>query len=112
MADASLRVSIWVKAQIKICDLNFLPIAVLKKGDPDAGTVLLKLNRLDLGIDVLSQVRTTEGKRAWMSITNGDLVNNDIAVEKIQGHIKLDPDVWVLEIEDPNYRYKIEDPII
>ena len=47
MVEPKLKSSIWVTAQVKMCDKNSIPIFVLKKGDPDAGSILLKINRSD-----------------------------------------------------------------
>ena len=108
MAEAILKASLWIKAQIKICDINFLPIAVVHRGDPDAGTVLLKINRLEAGIEIFSQVRTANGALAWMSITSETHFNEADASAYIEQRCNLDPDIWVLEIEDPKDIYKIE----
>ena len=112
MEEIKLKTSIWVKSQIRICDLNFLPVFVVRKGDPDAGSILLKLNRLDAGIEVFSQVRNSQSINAWMSISGDSLITEEIATAKIEKQILIDPDIWVLEIEDPLYKYKVNEPII
>ena len=54
MADR-LRTQIWVQAQIRVCDQRNIAVFVRKKGDIDAGAVLIKLNGFDEGSIVLSQ---------------------------------------------------------
>jgi hypothetical protein len=112
MAEASLKAEIWVKAQIRLCDINFLPAAVLKRGDPDAGAIVLKLNRLDAGHEVYTQVRDQEGKRAWMRGTGDQPVSETDASSYIEKQAKFDPDLWVLEIEDPKYKYEIDGKVL
>ena len=112
MTEPNLKTILWIKAQIKICDINFLPAVIIRKGDPDSGTVLLKINRLQHGVQVFSQTRTSEALRAWMSITGNTPVKNSIADLKIQKHCNIDPDAWVLEIEDPNYNYQMQEPLV
>ena len=112
MTEATLKTSLWIKAQIKICDINFLPAVIVKKGDPDLGAILLKMNRLEHGVQVFSQTRTSESRRAWMSITGDIPVNDSIANIKIEKRCSIDPDIWVLEIEDPNYNYQMQEPLI
>jgi len=112
LTEAALKAGIWVQAQIRVCDTQFIPAVVVRKGDPDAGSVFLKLNRLDKGVEVFSQVRTANGARAWMRATGDALVEDTIADAYINKQLTFDPDIWVLEIEDPNYRYAIEGEII
>ena len=112
MIDATLKTNLWIRAQIKICDINFLPAIILRKGDPDSGAVILKINRLEHGVQVLSQTRTSESHLAWISITGDFPVNESVADKKIENQCKIDPDIWVLEIEDPNYNYQMQEPII
>ena len=40
-----LTTGLWVSAQVRLCDRAFIPATVVRRGDPDAGTVLLKLNQ-------------------------------------------------------------------
>ena len=40
---------IWIKALIRRCDLAAIPIAVLARGDDDAGAILLKFNGREAG---------------------------------------------------------------
>jgi len=112
VAEAALKAEIWVKAQIKLCDLNVIPAVISRRGDPDAGTILLKLNRLDDGCQVLTQVRTAEGDRAWMRGTGEAPVLEADADTYIERQLKFDPDIWVLEIEDPDSRYELDGKIV
>ena len=112
MAEPALKAEIWIKAQIRICDINFISAVVTRRGDSDAGAVLLKLNRLSAGVEVLTQVRDPEGQRAWMRGTGETLVSDAIADAYIEKQARYDPDLWVLEIEDPKEQYRIEGKII
>ena len=107
MAEVALKAGIWVQAQIRVCDKNALPAVVVRRGNPDAGTILLKLNRFDAGYEVLTQVRTAEGNRAWMRSIGDNPVQESEADAYIERQLKFDPDIWVLEIEDAEYCYEI-----
>ena len=54
MDDARLRTGLWVKAQIRLCDIESIPAVVVHRGDVDASAVLLKINRLADGCVVLT----------------------------------------------------------
>jgi hypothetical protein len=47
-----------------------------------------------------------------MSLTENECVREEIVNSKIEMQCKLDPDIWVLEIEDPNFKYVVQEPII
>ena len=108
MAEVALKAGIWVQAQIRVCDKNALPAVVVRRGNPDAGTILLKLNRFDAGYEVLTQVRTAEGNRAWMRSIGDNPVQESEADAYIERQLKFDPDIWVLEIEDSDCRNEID----
>lgn len=107
-----LKADVWVKAQLRLCDLNCIPMVISKRGDADAGSVLLKLDRIKGGIVVYSQARTADGKPAWMKATGPDPVDHAKADDYIRRQIDFDPDLWVIEIEDPDGRYTLEGVII
>ncbi len=107
-----LKPAIWVQAQVRLCDIAFLPIVVHRKGDPDAGSIVLKLNRLADGCQVYSQARTLDGDPAWMLGTGPEPVEEREADNLIARHVARDPDLWVVEIEDPKRVYELDAQII
>ena len=112
MSEPSLKAEIWIKAQIRLCDINLIPAMVARRGDTDAGAILLKLNRLAAGVEVLCQTRDTEGNHAWMRGTGKILVSETEAEAYITKQIQYDSDIWVLEIEDPKALYVFDRKII
>jgi len=105
MSEARLKAEIWVRAQLRLCDQAFLPAVIRRKGDPDAGAVLIKLDRLDGTATVLSQVRDADGRRAWMQATGEAPAADAEAESYIARELKFDPDIWVVEIEDADGKY-------
>jgi hypothetical protein len=112
MSEPSLKSEIWVKAQIRLCDINLISAVVTRRGDSDAGVILLKLNRLSAGVEVLCQTRDAEGNHAWIRGTGEELVSENQAESYIAKQMQYDPDIWVLEIEDPKTQYVIDGKII
>jgi hypothetical protein len=100
MTEPRLKTRIVVQAAVRLCGIRAIPIAVSRRGDEDAGTILLKLNRLDLGCSVLVETRSPAGERAWLRATGEEPVPEATADAYIARQIKRDPDVWVVEIED------------
>ena len=67
--EARLKSAIWIKALIRRCDLAAIPVAVLARGDDDAGAILLKFNARETGCMVLAQARGRDGELFWMKAT-------------------------------------------
>ena len=72
---------------------------VVRKGDPDAGGVLVILRSRD-GVSVLSQMRAADGSAAWMRATG--TVTDAVADAYIARQVGFDRDLWVLEFEAPD----------
>ena len=95
-----LKSGLWVKAAIRSCGVNAIPAMVARKGDPDAGAVLIKQNLLGGGFVVLTQIRRGDGQAVWLQGTGPEPVEETAAEAYISRQINRDSDLWVIEIED------------
>lgn len=100
-----LKARIWVQAQIRLCDRDAIPAVVARKGDPDAGAILIKLNRGAEGCQVLTQTRSPDGQLAWLRGTGDQPIPEAEADAYVVRQVGRDPDIWVIEIEDRDGRY-------
>jgi hypothetical protein len=109
---AKLRAKLWVQAQIRLCDISSIAVTIPRKGDPDAGSVILKLDRLNGEIDLYTQSRTGDGEPAWLRAGGTGSISEAEAGDYIRRQIDFDPDLWVVEIEDPDGRYALDGPVL
>jgi len=110
--EARLKAGIWVKALIRRCDLAAIGVAVLARGDPDAGAILLKLSPREGGCTVLAQARRPDGAAGWMRATGNAPVPEAEAEAYIDRQRKRDPDLWVVEIETGAVAELLDSPIL
>ena len=98
----------WVAAYLTRCRLSDIPAFVVARGDHTAGAVLVKLNRLDGTAAAFQRsFDLATGERRWMVLLDGE----DAAVERAIGRQRdMDPDLWVLEVEDRNGRHLLDEP--
>jgi hypothetical protein len=96
-----VKAAIWVGMALRMGNAGGRYGAVVRKGDPDAGGVLVVL-RNDKQVCVLSQLRSSDGALAWMRATGAGPVDDGIADSYIARQLKFDPDLWVIEFEAPD----------
>ena len=112
MTEARLKTELWVQAQVRTCDIQLLPIAVRRRGDPDAGAVLLRLLRERDRSMLLKRTTIAAGQSAWMIVGGTAEVDDQTAEAYIAREIKRDDDLWVIEIEDPRRQYETDAPLV
>ena len=105
-----LPTDIWVGALIRRAELGGAFATVVRKGDPRAGAVLVKtFNRLDGNTVVYVEAFSGDGERVWME-PNASHVEGDLD-RYVERAIKVDPDLWVVEIEDGEGRHFLSEPV-
>lgn len=107
MSEPRVKAKLWVQMALRLGDVAGTPGAVLKKGDADAGGILVVLRGRE-GLVVLSQVRVGEGDVSWMRSTGANVVDQVAADSYIARQVARDPDLWVIEFEAPDLKPPFE----
>jgi len=112
MSTDRLPTELWVQAHLRQLGQQAIPTYVVRKGDPRAGLLILKLNLGQPGCRVLSQSRDLDGALAWLPAKGGELLPEADADAYIARAVQRDPDLWVVEIEDREGRHPFEGRVL
>ncbi len=102
-----LKSGFWVAAYIRRCNVEGVFAAVRRRGAEEAGAIFIKVSRLDGTADVYGpapQATFAEDHpvdRAFSAALKGMPVADVDAEAYLARQVRYDPDVWIIETEDP-----------
>ena len=98
----------WVSAYRKHLEMLDIPCFVVAKGHAQAGAVFVKVNTLDGNACVYQRsFDLMTGARQWVELTRGAEADCDAALSRQRW---FDPYLWVLEVEDRQWRHLFDTP--
>ena len=102
-----IKTHIIVKSASIFAKKDGVPIFISKKGDPDAGIIFIKIDTLDGKISLLRRNLNyvIEKNKSFIEYVNLFPTQEATLSEvnkRIKSEIAVDPDCWVVEIEDKN----------
>lgn len=107
-----LKTDFWASALIRRAQIGGAFAAVARKGDADAGAVLVKVATLDRKARLYAPARNGEGERIWLDLSAGALGDDEAEVDAaIHKRTEQDPDLWVIEVEDRQGRHFLLEPV-
>jgi len=96
-----LKTDFWATALIRRAQISGAFAGVVRKGDTDAGAVLVKVATMNKRARLYAPARNGEGERIWLDLSAGALGDDEADVDAaIRKRVENDPDLWVIEIED------------
>jgi hypothetical protein len=106
-----LSTDIWVSALFRRAERGGAFPAVIRKGDPQAGAVLVKVVDRRAGRAALyaEALKGEAGGRVWMRpVASEEEAALDAYAER---QLRFDPDLWIVEIDDPGGRHFLTEPV-
>jgi hypothetical protein len=107
-----LKTELRVQAWLRRCAAQGLMATVVRKGDATAGALFIKINRFGRGCEVLSGIIDAEGRPSWLRGSGRAPVPERDADAYLDRQTTYDPDLWIVEIEDPQGRFEIGEPVV
>lgn len=107
-----LKTHIRIAAQLRRCEQAGAFAHVSRRGDPDAGAVAVKVfvGRGEAGPLARLYLESVdmEGRAFWRETFDGPQAEEEIDA-RLAKERRIDPDLWIVEIEDPKGRAFLED---
>ena len=100
-----------VKALLRRVQSQGAQAFITRRGDDDAGAILIVLNGLAGASKLLSQARNGMGELIWLMVSGPNpQPDTDIAAD-IAKRCARDPDLWVVEIESREFTAFVDEPV-
>ncbi|MDD3446978.1 MAG: DUF1491 family protein [Zavarzinia sp.] len=100
MTEPRLKTKLTIQALIRAAEVRGLVAMVLRKGDEDAGGLMLVVDRFAAGSRLYDRVRDGEGRLVWAPADGGTPLNPIELAEKLERATRRDPDLWLVTVED------------
>lgn len=111
VAAPRLKAGIFVRALIRRVEVEGASALIGRKGSDEAGAIILKVATMDGRVLVLNQARDGGGNLVW-AMPLGETVSEARANAWCEKQVQFDPDLWIVEIEDPKGRTFVDEPVI
>ena len=109
---AELRTDIWVAALLRRAQMAGAGAVVARRGDREAGAVLVKVARMDGTGSLFGPALGPDGRRIWLDLTSLAGGPSEPALDTyVARRCSQDDDLWIVEIEDPQGRSFLVDRI-
>ncbi len=99
-----LRSDIWVAAYLRRCASEGVAAVLRRRGSPEAGAILVKIDRLDGFCALFSPAPQSEARdgfdRLFARAHREDWLENEKIEARLTREISFDTDLWVVEVED------------
>ena len=90
-----------IKSAIRASHAKNKVATVIHLGDENNGSILLKIRRKDSKSCLMGKSLSDDGSYTWslLSGCKNEWQEEDTVNEKIHKELRIDPDLWVLELE-------------
>ena len=102
-----LKSELYVQALVRRVQGALSAAYIVSRGDKDAGGIFIRVNRLDGTAGVLSMFTDMDGAQSFRVVLplGSEEAESDALIAR---EMKRDPDIWVVDIEDPQGRHFLE----
>ena len=111
-----MKSELWVKSYLRARAGQNVMAVLSRRGDVDAGAIFILVDMMDgschlygpapAGLEVVSS------ERRWVDCIGEEVVERAQALDYLRSQSDMDPDIWIVEVEDKLGRNFIDDEIV
>ncbi len=101
MSDDRLPTYLLIDATLTQLYAKGAGVYVVQRGDKTGGLLLVKISDTRGMCKLETQQRNLEGVLEWMNVLDVETPDEKTADDYIRRAVDRDPDLWVIEVEDP-----------
>ena len=108
-----LKSAIWVAAYVRRCHIEGAYAVVRRRGAEEAGAVFIKVSRLDGTADLYGPApqsafdEARPSDRVFTCLKGGSAAEQE-AETYLARELRVDPDIWIVEVEDRAGRHFLD----
>jgi hypothetical protein len=99
----SVKTDIWVSAYRRRCELAAVPVVIVRKGAPEAGSIFIAIRAAHDEVWLMGPpvgpLLDEAGERRFELRFDGPVTQQKVD-EYLRRQAEYDPDIWVIEVED------------
>ncbi len=107
-----LKTDMLVAAAIRTASAELIDCVVIRRGNAEAGAILLHIDALDGRHRLLARSLDFDGTYSWRPVVPGETGDGWADLQAVESRLArerdVDPDVWVLGIQDARGRNPFE----
>lgn len=109
-----LKAAIWAAAYVRRCHVEGAYAVIRRRGAEEAGALFVKINRLDGTSDLYGPAPQTAfeeshpADRAFIACMRASPAAESDVDAYLERQVKFDPDLWIIEVEDPKGRHRLD----
>jgi hypothetical protein len=100
--EARLQTSVLVTGMLRQAESQGGFAAVLAKGDPTSGSVIVILAEKGRKARIVERAMQGDGRYVWQDVGGQALANPDETEKFLSRRRKFDPDLWLIELDVPS----------
>ena len=105
-----------MKAYLRRCQGEGACVVVVRRGDDQAGAIFIWINRLDGSAQLFGPAPAgfadSDIERRWVQCMGEEPVSAGDATRYLDRQADIDPDLWVVEVEDRAGRHFLDDAVM